>query len=78
MEIFLTEYITSFWGFMVNLSIVVVFSVAAYNVYAKRWSAKSGQHKTTGYITWSSLMPGTKPPVLVSAHPETGNTLKIL
>jgi len=66
MEIFLTQYITSTWGILVNTPILIAFGIAAYDAYAKRWSAKSGRYTTKGRITWSGIMPGAKPPVLIS------------
>jgi hypothetical protein len=53
MEISITQYIESTWGIIANLLIFIVFGLASYNTYAKRWSAKSGHYYTTGRITWS-------------------------
>ncbi len=66
MESIFTQYIDSTWGFTTNTIVFIIFGLAAYNIYAKRWSAKSGKFSTTGRITWSAEMPGAKPPYLVS------------
>ncbi len=66
MEIFSTQYIESTWGIITNLIIIIIFGLVAYNIYAKRWSAKSGKYSTKGYITWSGKIPGGKPPYLIS------------
>lgn len=60
MESIFVQYIFSAWGFTANLLISIIFGLAAYNIYAKRWSAKSGQYSTKGHITWSEMVPGKK------------------
>jgi len=60
MESIITEYIESAWGITTNLVIILFFGLIAYNIYAKRWSAKSGSHYVRGRITWSELIRGTR------------------
>ena len=66
MESTFIQYIDSTWGFTTNTILVIIFGLAAYNIYAQRWSAKSGKYSTKGRITWSGEVPGAKPPYLVS------------
>ncbi len=66
MESTISHYLNSTWGIITNTVIFSLFGLAAYNTYAKRWSAKTGKYKTKGRITWSGETPGTKPPYLVS------------
>ena len=66
MESIVSQYLNGTWGIITNLIIFIIFGLVAYDTYAKRWSAKTGKHKTTGRITWSGETPGTKPPYLVS------------
>jgi len=53
MESIFFNYITSNWLVYVNLPILILFTLMAYDAYAKKWSAKTGKYKTTGRITWS-------------------------
>jgi len=66
MESVLSQYLNSTWGVFTNLAVFILFGLASYDTYAKRWSAKTGKYKTTGRITWSGEIPGNKPPYLVS------------
>ncbi len=50
------SYFGSLWGLVANILILVIFGLAAYDKYARRWSAKSGKHSVTGRITWSELI----------------------
>ena len=49
------EYFNSTWGIVTNIPVLIIFGLACYSAYAKRWSAKSGKHSTTGRITWSEI-----------------------
>ena len=60
MEGIFTEYIFSTWGIVTNLIILCFFGLTSYNIYAHRWSAKSGQYFTNGHITWSEVIGGRK------------------
>jgi len=66
MESTIAQYISSTWGLITNSIIFILFGLAAYDTYTKRWSAKTGNYKTMGRITWSGEVPGAKPPYLVS------------
>jgi len=72
MQSIFTQYIFSVWGVTVNLLIFIVFGLAAYNTYAKRWSAKSGKHSTKGHITWSEIMPEKKHALISYSYTVNG------
>ena len=53
MPLIVMEYITSPFGIIANLIIVIIFCGLAYDKYAKRWGATTGKYRTKGTITWS-------------------------
>ena len=47
------EYLSSSFGILANLAIVIGFCALAYDKYAKRWGGTTGKYSTKGKITWS-------------------------
>ena len=54
------QYLSSGWGILANGLFIILFGMIAYNTYAKRWSAKTGQFFTEAKITWSELTTNSK------------------
>jgi len=66
------SYFNSFWGISVNILIVIIFGLMAYNKYAKRWSAMSGRYSTQGRITWSQYLEENKRVLISYAYSVNG------
>ncbi len=66
------SYFNSLWGISVNIMIVIVFGLMAYNKYAKRWSAMTGKHSTLGRITWSQYVEENKRVLISYAYSVDG------
>ncbi len=56
------------WVLYVNALILIVFGLASYDKYAKRWSAKSGKNIVSGHITWSELIDTRRALISYSYH----------
>ena len=58
-----------------NVIVVCVFGLVAYDRYAKRWSAKTGNYSVPGKITWSERMLIGKKRTLISYSYRVAGTL---
>jgi len=75
MESEFINYLSGNWVIWVNIPVLILFGLVAYNAYTRRWSAKTGKHSTNGHITWSGKIPGGRPPYLVSYSCYVDGTL---
>lgn len=51
----ISQYFSSSWAIWSHAFILIYLSLRCYDVYAKRWSAKTGEFQTSGTITLSNI-----------------------